>query len=219
MSDETPEAEAIDWGADAATWDAEGDGPAPVRVTTGEAPGRENHVLTLSFTPGRAPMLVVRADDVESLRALMDECETQGLWAHIGNHQRMVTAQGAIGAGVGPTTPVAPEGAPSWGSAPAAPAAAPTAGGWGQQAPAQGGWGAPAAAPAGGGRNEPKPRPTDWPGVHMVSVPPSRRDEWKEFRNEWAAQLKGKIRWAGRGDYWVHPDTLQGMGAWSPRPA
>jgi hypothetical protein len=58
----------------------------------------------------------------------------------------------------------------------------------------------------GGNRAEPKPRPTDWPQVFRVTVP--RGDQnWKNWRQQNQHLLKGMIRWAGGGDFWVHPSV------------
>lgn len=103
----------------------------------------------------------------------------------------------------------------------------------GQPAWQQGGAAAPAApqwsggqAPQGGGfgggqqanRQGPKPRPA-WPQVYKINVPFAAKDAFKAFRNDNQDALKGKVAWAGGGDYWIEGSVAQGFAQYNPMPA
>lgn len=86
------------------------------------------------------------------------------------------------------------------------------------QAPAQQGWGGGAPQQGGGNRQGPKPRP-NWPQVYKVNVPFNSKDAFKAFREQNKEVLKGKVAWAGGGDYWVEGSVVQGFAQFNPVPA
>lgn len=87
------------------------------------------------------------------------------------------------------------------------------------QAPAQQwGGGAPQGGAPAGNRQGPKPRP-NWPQVYKVNVPFPMKDAFKAFRNENQEALKGKVAWAGGGDYWIEGSVVQGFAQYNPMPA
>jgi hypothetical protein len=98
--------------------------------------------------------------------------------------------------------PPAPQAAQQWGAPPQAPAAQQ----WGVGAP-QGGQAA--------NRQGPKPRP-NWPVVYKVNVPYQAKDQFKAFREANKDALKGKVAWAGGGDYWIHGDVVGGFAPYNP---
>jgi hypothetical protein len=97
-------------------------------------------------------------------------------------------------------------GQPAWQQAGAPQAPAPQWGG-GQQA-----------AQGANGRQGPKPRPT-WPQVYKINVPFNSKDAFKAFREENKDVLKGKVAWAGGGDYWIEGSVVQGFAQYNPMAA
>lgn len=91
-----------------------------------------------------------------------------------------------------------------------------------QPFPGQPAWqqaGAPQGQFGGGGqqtnRQGPKPRP-DWPQVYKINVPFPAKDAFKAFREQNKEILKGKVAWAGGGDYWIEGSVAQGFAQWNP---
>lgn len=190
-----------------------------------------NHRFTLSVTGDKAPMMVVRGNSAAEITAAIQELETYGVWANVGAAHASMRAQGAIGAGLGPVTPVSPQAPPPGipqGPPPGMPPApaptgppfgpnvsvpqAPNYQGpppqqWQQAAPASGGWGGGGGA-RGAGPQE-KPRPAGW---SMVDVPYADKDRFKALRaqgTESGNYLRGKIQWGGKGVYWLDPSVAQ----------
>lgn len=192
--------------------------PAVTYPETGPLPEAP---LSVNFTPGRPPQLTVRAHTPSGLTAALAELEEEGVFAAIGEAHTMLGAQASIGAGLGPTTPVPPA-PPAAAQAVAAayptPAPVPPAP---PQGPAPAAWqqaGAPAASAAQRARrDQPKPRP-NWPQVYKITVP--RGDtSFKAYREQNQQFFKGKIQWAGGGEYWVAGDVAQSLATWNPVPA
>lgn len=184
--------------------------------------------FSVNFTPGRAPQLTVRGWTAEQLVGAIQELEDANAFNAIGVAHASLGAQISIGAGLGPATPV-PAGAPAAPQAPGAPTPPPfganvsVPGAPGFQGNA--GFPAPPAPPAGGGyggqqgggRAEPKPRPP-WPKVYKISL--ARGDSsFKDYRSANQQYFKGKVQWAGGGDYWIHGDVAQAVAQWNPVPA
>lgn len=182
--------------------------------------------LSVNFTPGRPPQLTVRAHTGSHLQSVLRDLMEDGTIAVVGEAHTMLGAQAAVGAGLGPTTPVPP--APPAPSAAAqavaaaypTPAPVPPAA---PQGPAPAAWqqaGAPSApAPQGAGQDRfaPKPRP-NWPQVYKITVP--RGDNsFKDYRAANQQFFKGKVLFAGNGQYWVAGDVAPSLQNWNPVPA
>lgn len=178
-----------------------------------------NHRFTISMTPGKPPMIVIRANTAAEFTAALNELEAHGAYANLAAADASLRTQGQMGAGLGPMSPVppaqaAPGGFPPPMQSPGPPpfgpnVSAPSAPGFmGQPSfqsgpPQAGGWG----GSAGGGSNraEPKPQPPGWMRVNARSGP--GYDAWKSMREQFKDQLKGKIQWGGKSDYWVEPSV------------
>lgn len=220
MTDENPTPEAEDH----TNWEGQPT-PAPVYPEYGPLPEAP---LSVNFTPGRPPQLTVRAHTPGALTAALEELEAEGVFAAIGEAHTMLGAQASIGAGLGPTTPMPPTppapamAGPAAAVAAAYPTPAPTPP-VPPQGPAPAAWqqaGAPSApAPQGAGQDRfaPKPRPA-WPQVFKITVP--RGDtSFKDYRSQNAQFFKGKVAFAGNGQYWVAGDVAQSLAPWNPVPA
>lgn len=222
MTDTMPEQTETDWS------DTEGAEPASAGVTYPECGPLPEARISLNFAPGKPPQLTVRAHTAAELTEALNELETGGVYGAIGVAHASMGAQASIGAGLGPTTPV-PAGPPAPPQGPPAPPVPQ------YPQPAQQHPGVPGTAPApwqnagaptppappaqggGNGRAEPKPRPP-WPQVYRISI--ARGDtSFKEYRAANQQYFKGKVNWAGGGDYWIHGDVVQGVAAWNPVPA
>jgi hypothetical protein len=176
-----------------------------------------NHRFTISITGSGAPMVVVRGNTAAEMTAGLNELEAYGVFANVGAAHAALKAQGAVGNGLGPVTPVVP-----LPQAPMAQAGPP--GGYVQQAPApvgpppaQGGWqgnqqgyGQQQPQQQGGynsGKAEPSPQPPGWPRANARTGPGF--DVWKQMREQYKDQFKGKIKWGGNADYWIDPAIAQ----------
>lgn len=232
-----PDAEGVDWtgaaGPDwqAATADVASEvGPYAAGATPGYpeySDNPHNHRFTLTFAPDKPPFIVVRGQTAAECTAALNELEAGGVYANLAAAWASLKVQGTIGAGLGPVSPVPPQGPPPGppqapqGYAPQGPATPPPFGAnvsvpqapgyqgppqqqWQQAAPQSGGWNGGGGAPQGGNPNE-KPRPAGWA---MVDVPFSDKDRFKALRvkgTETEAYLRGKIQWGGKGVYWLEP--------------
>lgn len=175
-----------------------------------------NHRYTLSMNQ-QGPMIVVRANTAEEANEAFEELQEKATGVAMGNTWAAVKAAAAIANGLGATAvPAAP-----------APPAAPTPPPFGANVsvPQAPGYQAPPPAPApqggyGGqqsGRAEPKPRPP-WPQVYKISI--ARGDQsFKQYREANQQYFKGKVSWAGGGDYWIHGEVVQAVAQWNPVPA
>lgn len=193
-----------------------------------------NHRYTLSYDPQKPPFLVVRANTVEELQASFEELEEGGVYAAMGNAWRVMKAQATVGAGMGPTTPVPQPPGPVQ---PVQPVPLPQSPQAQYPQPAQAQPGVPGTAPAqwqnvgapppppvqggfnggSGNRAEPKPRPP-WPQVYRISI--ARGDtSFKDYRAANQQYFKGKVLWAGGGDYWINGEVVQSVAQWKPVPA
>jgi hypothetical protein len=194
-------------------------------VSCPEFPGNpHNHRYTISMD-GRGPMVVIRGNTAEEINAAADELRETTVGAMLGSFWQEFKAAAMVANGLGGATPVPAQAGP-----PAPPQGAPTPPPFGQNVsvPQAPGYVGPPQAPApqwggqqqGGGqsnRAEPKPRPA-WPQVFRISI---RRGDnsFKEYRGQNAQYFKGKVQWAGGGDYWIHGDVVQSVTNWNPTPA
>jgi hypothetical protein len=204
MTEQAPEQDET-WGdseAEGATYPERPDNPH-------EAP------LSVNFKPGGTPQLTVRGRTVQEHMELLEQVQSSGLLGLISSVNSLFGGQGAAPA------PQAPPQQP-WNQQPAQPMpnqpypgqpAWQTAGA--PQAPAQQWGGQPPQAQQGGNRQGPKPRPT-WPQVYKINVPFNGKDAFKAFREQNKEILKGKVAWAGGGDYWVEGSVVQGFAQWNP---
>jgi hypothetical protein len=227
MTDVTPEQDGAD-----ESWEQAA--PA-VEIYPERSDNPHNHRYTLSLAPDKAPFLVVRAQDRAELRAILDDLAAENVYGLIGEAAALMKASAAIGAGLGPSTVMQAPQAPAQGFPAATPppfgpnVSVPQAPGF--QGPPQGGFGAPqggfgqqAGGFGGGGGNgqgnraQPKPRPA-WPVVYKVSLNGGNRDAFKALREQNKDACKGKVAWAGGGDYWLHGDVAQGFAQFNPVPA
>jgi hypothetical protein len=175
-----------------------------------------NHRYTISFTGNNAPMIVVRGQSAADITAALNELEAYGVYANVGAAHASLKAQGAVGNSLGPVTPVMPlpqapmaQAGPPTGyvqSAPAPVGPPPMQGGWqgnqqgyGQQ-PQQGGYN-------NSGKAEPSPQPPGWARANARTGPGF--DVWKQMREQYKDQFKGKIKWGGNADYWIDPNIAQ----------
>lgn len=185
-------------------WDAAADG-----ASFPEYPANpHNHRYTISID-SRGPMLVFRANTCEEIKEACEELEDAATGAALGRAWAAMKAGAALGSGLQATpAPAAPQMPPQ--GMPQVPAGPPV--GYVPPPPPP----APA-APQGGGRAEPKPRPP-WPQVYKISI--ARGDQsFKQYREANQQYFKGKVQWAGGGEYWIHGDVVQAVAQWNPVPA
>lgn len=196
--------------------DVEAEGWHESSVSYPEQPDNpHNHAYTLSLTPKEPPFLVVRGSTPDEIKGRLDELETSGTMAAIGAAWTAYKGHTTMGAGLGPTTPVPPPPGPS-------PVAQQVAAAYPTPAPVPPA--PPAPAPAGwqgggqqGSNRDPKPRPP-WPQVYRISI--ARGDaSFKQYREANQQYFKGKVQWAGGGDYWIHGEVVQSVAQWNPVPA
>lgn len=166
-----------------------------------------NHLITISFTGDKAPMVVVRGNMAVEINRALADLEDAGAYAALGKAHSTLRGVGAMGAQLGATpVPPAPYAAPPQPSTPAYGAPAPAYGAPAPAAPAQGGYGgyAGGGAPA-GGKAQPKPCPPGWLKIDNSH----NRDGWKNMRANNGEYLRGKIQWGGAGTYWISPEVAQ----------
>jgi hypothetical protein len=237
MTDENtagPDTEGVDWtGAAGPDWqEATAAVAKEMPATYPEySDNPHNHRFTISLAPDKPPFIVVRGQTATEITAAFNELEANGVYANLAAAWASLKAQGTIGAGLGPVSPVPPQGpppgpmagpvtyAPQPGAVAQAPpppfgpnVSVPQAPGyqgppqqqWQQAAPQSGGWNGGGGAPQGGNR-DPKPRPAGWA---VVDVPFDDKERFKGLRaqgTETGNYLRGKIQWGGKGVYWLEP--------------
>lgn len=220
---------APDMPAPSEDWDSEGHNEES--VTYPEFPGNpHNHRFTISMN-GQGPMVVVRGNTAEEIKASFEELDEAGVGVVLGQVWNSIKSGAALGQGgaqqvsSGPPAPAQAPPAPGRGPAYNPQLPPPQAGG---QAPAA--WqnaGAPPAPPAqqwggnGGQGNArgPKPRPDNWGTVYKIDVPYQQKDAFRAYREQYKDAFKGKVAWAGGGGYWIHGDVVQSFANYSPVPA
>lgn len=203
-----------------APWDNDDQQPnwdgSPKAVSFPELPDNPHEApLSVNFKPGGTPQLTVRARTVAEHMELLNQVKSSGLLALINSVSADFGGQGAA-----PQAPAQPNwnpqtpppnqpfpGQPAWqqAGAPQAPQQQ-----WGGQP--QGGFNGGAQQ---GNRQGPKPRP-EWPVVYKINVPYPAKEQFKSFREQNKDALKGKVSWAGGGDYWIHGDVVAGFGQYNP---
>lgn len=193
-------------------WEPE-DGAAFGGATYPEYPySLADHAYTWSPKLSDGSMLVIRSQTAEGL------AEAAEAVAPLAGRLRAAWAA-VVGQPAAPANQFPSQTAPPFGpnvSVPQAPGfqgppqvAAPQ---WGAPQP-QGGFGGGQVAKTG-----PKPRPA-WPQVYKINVPFAAKDQFKAFRNDNQDALKGKVAWAGGGDYWIEGSVAQGFAQYNPMPA
>lgn len=221
-----PDAEGVDWtGAAGPDWQANTAAvAAEVPQTYPEyTDNPHNHRFTISLAPDKPPFIVVRGQTATEITAAFNELEANGTYANLAAAWASLKAQGTIGAGLGPVSPVSPQ-APPPGIPmpnPGAPATPPPFGAnvsvpnapgyqgpppqqqWQQAPPQNGGWNGGGGSQ--GSSRDPKPRPAGWA---MVDVPFNDKDRFKNLRTQGTQTgdyLRGKVQWGGKGTYWLEP--------------
>lgn len=228
MTDENVSWDGPSWGEEPQAEPEQPQPPANV-VALPAVPGpddpdvRANHLYTISFEPGnKPPMVVVRGDSAAQIRSLLQELSTGGVFAAIGNALAEFRTHGAVGAGLGPTTPVPPQAPPApaaqaqqWQAGPPVPSPGqpPFGGapqGWQNPAPANG-WGGQQAAPAAAA---PVAVPQGWYQVH---VPYPQKGDFDMIKPNIP---RGELKWDKANKRWLVSPTYAGMLArWNPSPA
>lgn len=210
------------WGGEE-TWEqaiaaATAPDPAPTpQVYTAPIDTRENHLFTISITPGKAPMVVVRGDNAMQVKQLLEQLDQAGVYLAMAAAEQQIrnakppvdfaaqqfgaTVMGQYGnPGHNPPMPPANAGQPPFGAPP---------GGY-QPPPPQGGWGqdqAPAGVPAG------------WLQVRIPFTARAEGDALKEWLHSQGLR-QGNMRWDGPNKRWlVSPAIAQYFAKWNPVPA
>lgn len=223
------DAEGVDWGGatlaaaeELAALGPYASGSTPVYPEHPDNP--HNHRFTISLAPDKPPFIVVRGNTATEITAAFNELEAAGCYANLAAAWASLKAQGTLGAGLGPVTPVSPQApppglpqGPGFGtppgpgtpppfgpnvSVPQAPGYQGPPQGFAPPPQQQGGWGAPPAQQ----RSEPKPRPGGW---LVVDVPFNDKDRFKQMREMGKDYFKGKVQWGGKGVYWLEPSVAQ----------
>lgn len=194
--------------------------PAPV-VTVQPVYDLADHIFTLSVSPNKAAMLVVRAMSAADLKARQEEIAAEGLWVAIAEMQHEAntakpaaeTVMQQLGATpIGPNGyPAAPMGQPQYPVGPPVPSPGPAPFGAGPAQVAAAGWGAGApAVPAGP------------PGWFRVSAPFAQRAAFDAVKQQLEAQQlrKGNMKWEPNTKTWlVSPHVVGLFQQWGPTPA
>lgn len=216
--DEMPEPQ---WDAAVAALPAPG--PVVSYPDASARPSRENHLITISITPNKAPMVVVRGDSAEEILGLFEELENGGVYIQMAAAEQalkgstppaeMVMQQ--LGATVVAQQPgVAPWDQPGIAGPPVPSAGPPPFGApmGGYQQPAQPSWGAPA-GPA------PLAPP---PGWFRVKIPYAQKAAGDAIiaQVKAANMYRDHMKWDKATKTWlVSPQVAQGFAQWGPSPA
>jgi hypothetical protein len=237
---DTTDDQGVDWGTteapstDGATWSPEDYEPAKSGPLYPEYPPLAEAPISINFKVTGEPMITVRGWDATQITTVLNDLTEGGVWANIAAAQADLRTQGQFGAGLGPVTPVSPQGpppGPAQGYAPGPQAgppfgpnvSVPSAPGYvgppqGQQSyqspPQQGGnWGGGGGGGnyqnnnQGGGGAQPQAQPPGWLRTNARSGPGF--DNWKIMREQQKDYLRGKIKWGGKSDYWIEPSIGQ----------
>lgn len=234
------DADGVDWGgATAAVTEElhslEARALTAPRVLYPEYPPLAEAPISINFKVTGEPMITVRGHDAHQITALLNDMSNGGVWANIAAAQADLRVQGGVGAGLGPVSPVTPQGPPP--GLPQGPlpgpqgmpqvpnpqgppfgpnVSVPSAPGYvGQPSyqsgpPATQGWNG---GGGGGGsyqqdsKPEPAMQPPGWMRVNARTGPGF--DAWKALREQQKDYLKGKVKWGGRADYWIEPSIAQ----------
>jgi len=171
--------------------------------------------ISINFKVTGEPQITIRGFNASEITAIFNDLEDGGVWANIAAAQASLRSQGQLGAALGPMTPVPPAQAPQ--QTPGgfmAPPSAPSMPAYGGQPssqfappPQNGGWAGNGGGGQQGGRAQPKPQPPGWFRVNARTGPGF--DAWKNWREQYKDQLKGKIQWGDKSDYWIEPSLAQ----------
>lgn len=179
-----------------------------------------DHVYTWSPKLPDGSMLVIRSQSADGLVKAVKEMgplagQLRAAWQDVVGQPQAAPQAMPQGGPFGQPTP------PPFGPNVSVPQAPGYQGPPAQAAPAWGG-GQPQAGFGGGAqqgnRQGPKPRP-EWPVVYKINVPYQGKEAFKTFREQHKDALKGKVAWAGGGDYWIHGDVVSGFGQYNPMAA
>lgn len=232
MTDQSEDMPQPDWGS-TESWDS----ATPAVVPPGAVAAGVNvqpavydladHVYTLSISPRKAPMLVVRAQSVTDLKARLEECDAEGVWIQIAEAQALAdgaqTAANTIVQQLG-ATPVTPQGYPqqqpyqppqqAYPGPPVPPPGPPPFGAPTAPLPAAqaaAGWGA-------GARTSAAP-----PGWFRVNAPFTQRAAFDAVKMQFGADARARnpyMRFDKDTKTWfVNPDVVQHFAQWGPQPA
>lgn len=231
LSDDNMDAEGVDWGTNdapeaAASWSPEDySGATAPTANTPQYPEYgplPEAPISVNFRPGDKPQITVRGNTAAEITAALNDLEAHGVYANLAAAMASMNAQGPLGAGLGPVTPVTPQGPP-----PGLPQGPPQAGPpfgpnvsvpgapnyqgppqpqWQQGGQQSGGWGGGGGARGNTGPQS-NPRPQGWA---QVDVPFNDKERFKQMRaqgTESGMYLRGKIKWFEKGIYWVEPSV------------
>lgn len=183
-----------------------------------------NHLITISITPNKPPMVVVRGNSAAEINAVLEELHAEGVYIQTASADQALkssappaeTVMRQLGAtvaaqqpGVAPWDrpgvagpPVPSPGQPPFGAPPGGYQAPPQQGQWGGS-----GAGAGVAAPAG------------W---YRVKIPFQQKDAGDNVKNWLKGQnlYNGNVKWDGGTKTWlVSPAVVQYFQQWGPAPA
>lgn len=229
MTDQSEDMPQPDWGSPE-SWDAAVPAPpaaAAAGVTVQPAVyDLADHVYTLSISPRKSPMLVIRAQSVTDLKARIEECDAEGVWIQIAEAQAVAdgartaaeTIVGQLGA-----TPVTPQGFPQQPYQPA-PQAYPGPPVPSPGPPPFGGPTAPLpAAQAAAGWGAGAPRSAAPAGWFRVNAPFTQRAAFDAVKMQFGADANARRPWM-RFDkdsktWFVSPEVVEHFRQWNPQPA
>lgn len=197
--------------------------PDAPRAIYPEYPPLPEASISINFKVTGEPQITVRGHDASQITALLNDLSNGGVWANVAAAQADLRTQGGVGAGLGPVSPVAPQGPPQ-GPPQGFPATPPPFGpnvsvpqAPGYQGPPSYQSGPPVTqgwngGGGGGGYNQndkpqPSAQPPGWMRINARSGPGF--DAWKALREQQKDYLKGKIKWGGKADYWIEPSIAQ----------
>lgn len=226
MTDQTDPMPEPQWGEEPNPFDG-GDSYYPAQPEVGVVPvlnqtpaDRQNHVFTISFSPKKEPLVVVRGDTGVEINHRLAELQNAGVYVQLaaaiealnGSAPPAQYVQRQMGA-----TPMAPQpGAypaqQQYPVGPPVPSPGPPPFGapQGGYTPPQPAWGA--AAPASG-------RPAGW---YAVKAPFSRKAEFDQLKDGLKAQglYAGNVKWEAATKTWlVSPTVVQLFASFNPMPA
>jgi hypothetical protein len=190
-------------------------------------PSRENHLITISITPGKPPMVVVRGDSAVEINGLLEELEAEGVYIQMAAADQQLknsappaeTVIRQLGAtqvaqqpGYAAASPAHQQVAQAYPSPQFPPGPPAPSGGqppFGGPAPQWGGNGAGAGAVA----------PAGW---YRVGIPYQQKAAGDQVKNWLKAQglYQGNMKWDGASKTWlVSPQIVQHFQQWGPTAA
>ncbi len=228
------DAEGVDWGGMQTPDTVPNGAGEPVYVGPGTArdgiypdyPPLAEAPVSINFKVTGEPMITVRGFDGAQITALLNDLSNNGVWANIAAAQADLRAQGGIGAGLGPVSAPAPQGAPpgppqgqfppgpQQGAPPPWAVTGPAQPSFQSGPPPQQQWQGQGGFGGGGGfqqddKPQPAMQPPGWYRVNARSGPGF--DAWKSLREQQKDYFRGKVKWGGKSDYWIEPSLAQGL--------